>query len=257
MAKAAFKTRAKQWSRIWHANIGIAAAITLGAVALSCPFIAHKELRTGFGQALMDIHYGKFLAKEWRWVWIDTQGAALFFLIVSGWLIHFRGNKKAAQRAADDPSAPGSSVTILWESGCPPAEAKARELAQVAEERGLRAFAIDSRRYPASRLPDERWLICVLGGENGTLPLSLNGEKLPRLEFALLGVDSQAVTRCESLGAQLSGRGARSFVPLGRLASAEAGARWKEEIVRHLARFTAASSTAKATPQPATRPATI
>jgi hypothetical protein len=248
MARAAFKTRAKQWSRIWHANVGIAAAITLGAVALSCPFIAHKEWRNGFGQTLMDIHYGKFLTKEWRWLWIDTQGAALFFLIVSGWLIHFRGNKKAAQRAADDPSAPGSSVTILWEGGSPPAEAKARELAQIAEERGMRAFAIDSRRYPAARLPDERWLICVLAGESGALPLKLNGEKLPRLEFAVLGADTASVGRCENLGAQLSGRGARSFAPVGRLAAADAGAPWKEEIVRHLARFTAASSPAKTTP---------
>lgn len=242
---AAFKTKAKQWSRIWHANVGIAAAFTLGAVAVSCPFIAHKGGDLGIGKALMQIHYGEFLSKEWRWIWIDLQGLALFFLIVSGWLIHFRGNKKAAERAADDPTAPGSSVTIVWESGRPEAEAAARKLAQAAEERGMRAFAADSKRYQASRLPQERWLICVLAGENAALPLQLNGEKLPRLEFAVLGVDAETKSRCESLASGLMARGGKAVVAAGRNGDAI------EEIMAHLARFVTKPGAPKAKPQPA------
>ena len=248
---ASFNTRAKLWSRIWHANVGIAAAFTLGAIALSCPFIAHKggEWTIGGvapGKMLIQIHYGKFLPREWTWLWIDLQGAALFFLIVSGWLIHQRAVKKAATRAADDPSAPGSSVTIVWEGGRAEAEATARQLAQAAEERGLRAFATDSRRYESARLAQERWLVCVLAGDATALPLRLNGEKLSRLEFAVLGVDTATATRCEALSADLAERGAKAFVAPGRLA-ANNDASWAREIVAHLARFVKTPAAAPST----------
>lgn len=238
MAGAPFKTRAKTWSRIWHANVGIATAVTLGAVALSCPFIAHKGGDIGIGKALMNIHYGEFLSKDWRWLWIDFQGFALFFLIVSGWLIHFRGAKKATQQAADDPTAPGSSVTILWENGRPEAEATARRLAQAAEEQGMRAFAADSGRYQTSRLPLERWLVCVVAGENEALPIRLNGEKLPRLEFAIVRTDSAGpvVARGEALGAGLSERGARQFLPPQTVAENSDGT-WTGGIIGHLSKF--------------------
>lgn len=235
-----FTTRAKQWSRGWHANIGIATALTLGAIALSCPFIAHKGGDLAIGKALMDIHYGKFLPREWMWLWIDLQGAALFFLIVSGWLIHHRTVKKAALRAADDPSAPGSSVTIVWENGSTEAEATARSLAKAAEERGMRAFATDSRRYPTARLEQERWLVCVLAGAGGELPLRLNGEKLPRLEFAVVGADA---TRREALGAGLTQRGAKSI-------PASDGSDHTAAIVAHLARFVKKPAAAKPAAQP-------
>ena len=226
-----FKNRAKSWSRIWHANVGIATAITLGLIALSCPFIAHKG-DFAFGKALMEIHYGKFLPKDWQWVWIDLQGAALLFLIVSGWFIHHVAVKKAATRAADDPSAPGSSVTIVWENGRPKAEAEARQLAKAAEERGLRAFATDSRRYSPEKLAQERWLICVLAGESGESMLHLNGEKLPRLEYAIVATDEAVSSRCEALGSGLASRGAKPFVSAGRLAADS-----HAEIVAHLRGF--------------------
>lgn len=247
---ANFLTRSKVWSRGWHANAGIATALTLGAVALSCPFIAHQGGDIAIGKALMEIHYGKFLPKQWQWVWIDLQGAALLFLIASGWLIHHRTVKKAAVRAADDPSAPGSSVTIVWENGQPEAEATARRLAQASEERGLRAFATESTRYETSRLPEERWLVCILAGadrEPGTPLLRLNGEKLSRLEFAVLGADHtpSTATRCAALNAGLAERGARAFIPAGKIALASDSA-WTGTIISYLARFTKdATSTGK------------
>ena len=77
MAGVPWKVKAKSWSRTWHANIGIATAVTLGAIALSCAFIAHKGGDVAIGKALMQIHDGEFLTNEWRWIWIDEQGAAL------------------------------------------------------------------------------------------------------------------------------------------------------------------------------------
>ena len=256
MAKASFKNRAKSWSRVWHANVGIATAITLGAIALSCPFIAHKG-EIGFGKALMEIHYGKFLPKDWQWVWIDLQGAALMFLIVSGWLIHHRAVKKAAVRAADDPSAPGSSVTIVWESGRAEAEAGARRLARAAEERGLRAFATDSRRYESARLAQERWLVCVLSDGEAALPVHLNGEKLPRLEFAVLGTDTgeQTTARCAALTVGLTERGARAFVTSGKVADVNGDGGWTGEILAHLARFTKKPAAQGAATQSSAAPA--
>lgn len=231
MAGPSFKNRVKSWSRIWHANIGIATAVTLGAIAVSCPFIAHKG-DFALGKALMDIHYGKFLPKDWQWVWIDFQGAALLFLIVSGWMIHFRAVKKAAVRAADDPSAPGSSVTILWEKGKPEAEAGARHLAKAAEDLGLRAFATESGKYPVARLAQERWLICVLAGSSGDPLLHLNGEKLPRLEFAIVGAEESTAQRCEALSTGLADRGGKPFVKPGSLVTDSSSL-----IVTHLGRF--------------------
>jgi prepilin-type N-terminal cleavage/methylation domain-containing protein len=149
----------KLLNRVWHANLGMASAITLGVIALSCPFIAHKG-GGEFGKALMEIHYGKFIAKEYRWIWIDGQGFLLAFLIGSGLLMHRKSVKKAANVAADDPAVPGSSVTLLdFGSG-------GLALAAEGEKRGLRVF-----RCPASGLDklspaQERWL-AVLPGENG------------------------------------------------------------------------------------------
>jgi hypothetical protein len=240
-----FKNRAKAWSRIWHANVGIATAITLGAIALSCPFIAHKG-DFAFGKALMEIHYGKFLPKDWQWLWIDVQGAALLFLIISGVMIHHRAVKKAAVRAADDPTAPGSSVTILWEGGRPEAEAGARRLAKAAEDLGMRAFATDNRKYSPNRLTQERWLVCVLAGKNGETLLHLNGEKLPRLEFAVVATDEDATSRCTILSNGLTERGAKPFVSAGRIA-----ADIDQEMVSHLQRFVKVPKTAAAGAAPA------
>lgn len=148
----------KLLNRVWHANLGMAAAITLGIIALSCPFIAHKS-GGEFGRALMEIHYGKFLAKEYRWIWIDGQGFLLAFLIGSGLLMHRKSVKKAANVAADDPAVPGSSVTLLdfGTSGL--------TLANEGEKRGLRLFRCPATGLDKLSLAHERWLVVLPGDE--------------------------------------------------------------------------------------------
>lgn len=75
--------------------LGLAGTATLGVIALSCPFIAH-----GGGQWLKDIHYGNFLPPGLRWIWIDSQGLILGLLVLSGWMMHRRAVKRAADTAA-------------------------------------------------------------------------------------------------------------------------------------------------------------
>jgi sulfite reductase alpha subunit-like flavoprotein len=252
--KISLKARLKSWARIWHANLGIAGMLTLGAIAISCPFIAHKGDKVGVGKALKNIHFGEFLPAQYRWIWIDSQGFILLFVVASGWFIHHRAVKKAAQASGDDPSAPGSSVTILWESGSRDAEAAARQLAQAAEEKGMRAFATDSRRYALTRLPEERWLVCVLSGQNTAPPIQLNGEKLPRLEYAILGADDAGAARCMALDEGLKQRGARPFVPPGRLAKISGDPAWREDIVQHLKSFTTSPAVSKTSTDAARKP---
>jgi prepilin-type N-terminal cleavage/methylation domain-containing protein len=144
----------KLLNRIWHANLGMASAITLGIIALSCPFIAHKN-GGEFGKALMEIHYGKFLTPDYRWIWIDGQGFLLAFLIGSGLLMHRKSVKKAANVAADDPAVPGSSVTLLdFGSG-------GLTLATEGEKRGLRLFRCPASGLDKLSLAQERWLVLL------------------------------------------------------------------------------------------------
>lgn len=78
-----------------HEMLGLAGTVTLGIIALSCPFIAH-----GGGAWLKDIHYGNFLPPAWRWLWIDSQGLILGLLVLSGWMMHRRALKRVAEAAA-------------------------------------------------------------------------------------------------------------------------------------------------------------
>jgi sulfite reductase alpha subunit-like flavoprotein len=191
-------------NRAIHANLGIFTAITLGVIALSCPFIAHKDLLKGgifegTGKVLRDIHYGKFLPKDSRWIWINSQGLALFGLVGSGWFLHRRVKKHGSTVAASDPSSPGSSVTVLYASQTGRAEREARAFADAAEAEGMRVFVCPADRYDYSKLKDERWVLCIAStfgkGEppdNG-VPLkafldSADGQRFPRLEFAVLGL---------------------------------------------------------------------
>ena len=150
----------KLLNRVWHANLGMAAGISLGLIALSCPFIAHKW---EVGKSLKQIHYGEFLPKETRWIWIDSQGLLLAFLVISGLLMHRKSVKKASSVAADDPAVAGSSVTILGlgELGL------ARSLATAAEQKGLRAFSCAMTDFCNLDLSQERWLIVTHGGQPG------------------------------------------------------------------------------------------
>jgi len=152
----------KLLNRVWHANLGMAAAITLGLIALSCPFIAHKGGDFAIGKALMDIHYGKFLPAETRWIWIDSQGFLLMFLVVSGLLMHRKSVKKAANVAADDPAVPGSSVTLIdFGTGT-----RGIALATEGEKRGLRLFRCTAGGIDKLSLSQERWL-AVIPAEDG------------------------------------------------------------------------------------------
>lgn len=210
MNLASLKLRAKSWSRIWHANIGMATAITLGAIAVSCPFIAHKGGDIAIGKALMKIHYGEFLPAQWKWLWIDSQGVALFFLIASGWFIHFRAVKKATTAAADDPTAPGSSVTLLADSA--PALESARELGRRLEARGIRVHVALLSSYDPKRLSDERWLAVAIAEAEGASPLEdiLKRTDSPRLArlgaFVLPAGRKPASPRVEAFAAALRKR---------------------------------------------------
>lgn len=187
----------KLLNRVWHANLGMASAITLGIIALSCPFIAHKS-RSDFGKALKDIHYGKFLAEQHRWIWIDGQGFLLAFLIGSGLLMHRKSVKKAANVAADDPAVPGSSVTLLdFGSG-------GLSLAAEGEKRGLRLFRCTPAGLGKLNLAQERWL-AVLPGEEGftaahlesvqNLTAQVKPGSAKRLRFAVARADGSEPLR--------------------------------------------------------------
>jgi hypothetical protein len=82
-----------------HEWLGLGGTVTLGAIALSCPFIAHGG-GAWVGEALKKVHYGEFLPPAWKWVWIDAQGLILGMLVLSGWLMHRRALKRTAESAA-------------------------------------------------------------------------------------------------------------------------------------------------------------
>jgi len=148
----------KALNRKWHANIGMAFALTMGSIALSCPFIAHKnDLKVG--QVLKDIHYGKFIAPQWRWIWIDSQGLGLAFLVASGWLMHRKAVKRASNVAGDDPTSAGSSVTFVG-LGHPAMRDAAADLA---ESHGIRSYRCPVEKFAMLDLERERWMVFVHG----------------------------------------------------------------------------------------------
>lgn len=136
----------------------MALAITLGLIALSCPFIAHKG-GGDLGEILKNIHYGKFLPADLRWIWIDGQGLGLAFLVFSGWLMHKKAVKKATNVAGDDPTSAGSSITFtgLGSRGILDASASC------AEANGLRCFRCEAARFESLKLEQERWIVFTAG----------------------------------------------------------------------------------------------
>lgn len=206
----------KLLNRVWHANLGMVAVISLGIIALSCPFIAHDW---DAGKFLVDIHYGKFLPKETRWIWIDSQGLLLGFLVISGFLMHRKSVKKAASTAADDPAVAGSSVTIIGAEG-------GGVLASQAEKRGLRAFGCAADKASGLDLTHERWLVLLKGSESESFMTQLTALKpgsLKRLEYALEpGLDGQALDQA------LRAAGAKP------MRVAEGDDAWADRVLRHL-----------------------
>lgn len=113
-------------NRRWHANLGMFSAITLGLIALSCFTIAHK-VDGGVAHVLKEVHTGKFLPEAYRWIWIDSQGLLLGWLIFSGWLIHHKSRKRGQGKVSVD--APGS-LLVLYQGSSPQAHRLAHDLSK-------------------------------------------------------------------------------------------------------------------------------
>lgn len=111
-------------NRRWHANFGMFAALTLGVVAISCFVIAHKT-PGATSEILKQIHFGKFLPDSTRWIWIDLQGLLLLWLIVSGWLIHWKTRKRGAGKISADSAI---SSVVIYEGESARATALAQDL---------------------------------------------------------------------------------------------------------------------------------
>ena len=199
-------------NRRWHANVGMALALTLGLIALSCPFIAHKG-GGSVGEILKDIHYGKFLPAQWRWIWIDGQGLGLAFLIFSGWLMHRKAVKKATNAAGDDPTAAGSSVTFVGLGNRETLDASAAK----AEAAGLRCFRCEASAFAKLNLQNERWMVFTAGDgadckEAMESVLTVLAEapagKAKRLEFCIDSSLDPVLTK--KLSVALARAGARS-----------------------------------------------
>jgi type II secretory pathway pseudopilin PulG len=243
----------KLLNRVWHANLGMAAAITLGLIAISCPFIAHKGGDLAIGKALMKIHYGEFLPPDSRWIWIDSQGLLLLFLVGSGVLMHRKAVKKAANVAADDPAVPGSSVTLIDFGPGPRGIALATE----GEKRGLRLFRCGQAGLDKLSLSNERWVVVLPGDEgySATQLEALNAlchqvkpGSAKRLQFAVAdgaGADAVRAALTSAGGQPMKlAEGAFEEGLLGHLSA-------QSEVLKK-----AVKKAAPATPMPAAKPAT-
>jgi len=176
----------KSLNRRWHANIGMFLAITMGLIAISCPFIAHKG-GGDIGKILKAIHFGDFLPEAYRWIWIDSQGLGLAFLVFSGWLMHKKSVKRATNVAGDDPSAAGSSITFVGLG-----EPTIRDaMAQVTEAHGYRCFRCDDESVNRLRFDQERWMVFTAGGNADPSP------KVERLLKALARMKSNQAKRLQ------------------------------------------------------------
>lgn len=202
-------------NRRWHANAGMFLAITLGLIALSCPFIAHKG-GGGVGDALKMIHYGEFLPKSYRWIWIDLQGLGLGFLVVSGWLMHRKAVKRPTDAAGEDPRAAGSTVTFVPLG----ASTSCQSAMESARKAGIRCHECAAADFAGLKLPQERRLVFT-GGEavnvDSVAPVlaslaTVRKPVLKRLEYSIDPSLDPALA--EALDAALKATGARPFVEL-------------------------------------------
>lgn len=201
-------------NRRWHANFGMFAALTLGLVALSCFAIAHKT-PGATAEILKQIHFGKFLPASTRWVWIDLQGLLLLWLIVSGWLIHWKTRKRGAGKIAADSAV---SAVILHEGDSPRALAIAQELGKRLSARRQVPILV---RFTEHAQVDWTRVATVLvvadamrsaGADAFVVELGARGgPRLKTSRMAVLWLDGTSAPN--PLFDALVARGARPFVP--------------------------------------------
>jgi sulfite reductase (NADPH) flavoprotein alpha-component len=206
-----------------HALIGIISVFTLGVIALSCFPIAHK----GFGAAgnfLVDVHKGKFLPDNLRWIWIDSQGLFLLWLVVSGYVLHRKVKKRRAQQIEDS----DGRVLVLFGTQTGNSEAVANRLARKLTAAGVPSRVANFSEYGFLDLSRETRLAAVTStyGE-GEMPddaaefwkslCSPKARQLDALHFTVLGLgDSSYEKFCQAakdLDRRLEELGARRIHP--------------------------------------------
>lgn len=219
-------------NRRWHANLGMFAALTLGIVSVSCFVIAHKA-PGGIAHVLKAIHFGDFLPASTRWVWIDLQGLLLLWLIVSGWLIHWKSRRRGAGRIAADSAI---SSVLLYEGDSPRAAAVAHELSRRLASRRHAPVLVrlaDHAQVDWSRVASVLVLadsVSPSGAESFVRALS--ARTAPSMRTTRVAGIDLADGSTPALCAALLAKGARSLLP-GDTASEPA--LWQDAVVSALA----------------------
>ncbi len=231
-------------NRRWHANFGMFAALTLGLVALSCFPIAHK-FPGGTAELLKQIHFGKFLPADLRWIWIDLQGALLLWLIVSGWLIHLKTRRRGAGKISADSAI---SSVIIHEGDSPRAAARAHALAKALSARRLAPVLVRLGDHAQVDWTRVAHVLCVLDSERPAAAeafrAALSGRAAPALRSTRVAAldcaaaESAAAPEADpALLVALIAKGARPLLaPTATAASATAthGERWSEAVLAAL-----------------------
>ncbi len=216
----------KQQQRNWHAAVGMFAAITLGVIAVSCFPIAHKELGGRFGKILAEIHMGKFLPENWRWIWIDSQGLFLGYLVVSGYLIHKKKRREVAELREE--LADRNRVLVLFGTETGNSEKLAIRFGHQLERVGVRHRVASMAQHGFFDLSKERYLCLITSTYgDGEMPSnatafwdSLRSDQappLPQLRFAVLALGDRAYPEFCAAGhafdARLTALGATQLEP--------------------------------------------
>ena len=227
-----------------HALIGIVSVVTLGIIALSCFPIAHKDMRGAVGNFLVDVHKGKFLPGDWRWIWIDSQGLFLLWLVVSGYILHRKVKKRRVQQIEDA----DGRVLILFGTQTGNSESVANKLGRKLTAAGVPVRVANFSEYGFLDLSKETRVAAITStyGE-GQMPddalafwkslCSPKARRLDTMEFAVLGLgDSSYEKFCQAakdLDKRLENLGAKRALPRVDcdLDFAEPSAKWIDAVV--------------------------
>ncbi len=226
-----------------HAVIGIISVVTLGIIALSCFPIAHENMGA-VGNFLVDVHKGKFLPGDWRWIWIDSQGLFLLWLVISGYMLHRKVKKRRAQQIEDA----DGRVLILFGTQTGNSESVANKLGRKLSAAGLPVRVANFSEYGFLDLSRETRVAVITStyGE-GQMPddamafwkslCSPKARQLDTVEFAVLGLgDSSYEKFCQAakdLDKRLEDLGAKRVLPRVdcNLDFAEPSTKWINAIV--------------------------